>query len=302
MTRPVPAAFSSVSSDSIAAINLSRLLSRLDKKLGVASVLSEGKVNNATSSLERAKIAANLEYARQLLLQRETESKGIKSQSQRQKVLADLGQQKQAIRRFNEKLHIAAQAADEEETDETDDELEPPQDFAEEQPTSAAPMSLPTTLPSEDEQSSGTAQPPTSSTLRNRFAKTSSNLAADERAELFSTSRSEEEKLADTEKVLDMQRKQQDAISEDLLKMARMLKETSLQFGKDLEGEKIYLDQAQEGLDKNLRGMESTGSKMDKLRKNDSISYYWTIIYIASLIVLAFFTLFILFFAPKLRW
>jgi len=53
---------------------------------------------------------------------------------------------------------------------------------------------------------------------------------------------------------------------------------------------------------KNALGIETTGKKMENLRKNENIGYLWSILYPVIILGLAFLILFILFFAPKLRW
>ena len=151
--------------------------------------------------------------------------------------------------------------------------------------------------------------------MRNRFPTKSEEEA--KKAALFGKA-GQIDPDAGTEQVLDTQRQQQEDITSDLLNMAKMLKESSLDFSKNLEDEKGYLDMAKEGLDKNAMGMDATGRRLEDLRKNDSVSYMWSMIYLASIILLvsysfasrvswwltgqAFLTLFILFFAPKLRW
>jgi hypothetical protein len=120
--------------------------------------------------------------------------------------------------------------------------------------------------------------------------------------------------------VLDEQRLEQEGITEDLLQMAKLLKESSVTFGASLESEKAYLEAAREGLDRNNSGMQTAGINMDSLRKNDNVSFMWTMIYLAIIVALVsskhaleqevavltilqvFLTLLILFFAPKLRW
>jgi hypothetical protein len=86
--------------------------------------------------------------------------------------------------------------------------------------------------------------------------------------------------------ILDMQRSEQEVIEKDLLSMAKMLRESTMEFSRHLEDEKDILAKAKEGLDKNVAGMQSTGSKMDNLRKNETVSWYWGIIYMAIIVAL----------------
>ena len=82
--------------------------------------------------------------------------------------------------------------------------------------------------------------------------------------------------------------------------MSRLLKESSLQFGKHLEDEKPYLEQAAAGLDKNILGMQSTGSKLTRLSKDGTLGWYKTILNIAIIVTLGIIGLVILM-LPKLR-
>lgn len=154
----------------------------------------------------------------------------------------------------------------------------------------AAPTSMPATATG-----TTTLKPqPTSTTPELRNRKTT---AATQRDELFGASatttgakhRGKVEKASEaagTEVLLDMQRSEQENITEDLLQMAKLLKESSLSFGAHLETEKGYLDAAKEGLDRNAAGMTTAGSNMDSLRKNDNVSFIWSLIYMAMIVVL----------------
>lgn len=135
--------------------------------------------------------------------------------------------------------------------------------------------------------------------MRNRFPTKSED---EKKAALFGKAGQQTDESAGTEHLLDNQRQQQEDITSDLLSMAKMLKESSLDFSKHLEDEKGYLDLAKEGLDRNAMGMDATGRRLDLMRRNDSVSYMRGLIYLASIAGLAFLVLFVLFFAPKLRW
>ena len=82
--------------------------------------------------------------------------------------------------------------------------------------------------------------------------------------------------------------------------MSRLLKESSLQFGKHLEDEKPYLEQAAAGLDKNILGMQGAGGRLEKLRKDGTVGWYKTLINMAIIILLGIVGLIILM-LPKLR-
>lgn len=82
--------------------------------------------------------------------------------------------------------------------------------------------------------------------------------------------------------------------------MSRMLKESSLQFGKALEDEKPHLEQAALGLDKNILGMQGAGGRLEQMRKDGSVGWYRTLINMAIILFLGVVGLVILL-LPKLR-
>lgn len=282
----------------IATKNLTRLLSRLDSKLASQKA-------TPLSPVDRAKFAANLEYARQLLLSLESESVLIRNTSTRQSVLSGLGVQKQAIRRLNEQLLVmAAEGEEEEGGDSTDDDSNEREEEGEEVKELAAfPAEVNGGNPPQQSENIPTLTTTTTSTLRNRFQPTATPTNRHQRKQLFpppdSTAVATD---ADTEKHLSSQRAEQEHITADMLSLAQALKQSSLRFGSELENEKALLDMAQEGLDKNTLGIEGTGRKLEALRKDENVGFLWSILYPVIIVGLAFVVLFVLFFAPKLRW
>ncbi|KAA8912455.1 hypothetical protein FN846DRAFT_903591 [Sphaerosporella brunnea] len=283
----------------VAAKNLTRLLSRLDQKLASSSP--------TTTSVERARIAANLEYARRLLHTLEADI------TVRQKSSIELGTQKQTIRRLNERLQLQlAEAHDAEDDGDAKADEDNDDDYAslkksKRKPTDAAAAAT-VTIPTSTPTSAATAVAKPTFTLRKRTEKTAEEM----KSELFGGAATatgiskpngaKEHEVTSTEAMLDIQRAEQENITEDLLQMAKLLKESSVTFGASLESEKAYLDAAQEGLDRNNAEMQLAGNNMDSLRKNDNVSFLWTMIYMAIIVALVFLTLLVLFFAPKLRW
>lgn len=242
-------------------------------------------------------MAANLEYARRLVHDLESDhTLSVK----RPKIQTDLANYKATIRRLNETLHVAEQAApkgwieNDGEEDEEEDSGEETEDIGEvkqeipvqeehddyerlNRPKSQGLRSPPQPAPS---------TPAVASTLRRTTAGKKSE--AEKRQALFQKAGSIGAVAGEenAEAALDEQRKQQEDITEDLLKMARMLKESSMSFGKTLEDEKGYLDEASKGLDRNSQGMEVAGRRIEHLRKKESVSFYWIIIYLASIVAL----------------
>jgi hypothetical protein len=142
-------------------------------------------------------------------------------------------------------------------------------------PSTAAPISA---TPAPDP-----PPPEPSSALRNRQPKKPLH---QQRSELFGAATGSRPTDISTEKLLDTHREEQDDITTDLLSMAKMLKESSLEFGRSLEDESGYLDAAKEGLDRNTTGLHKAGEKMENLRKNENVSFIWSIIYMAIIVVL----------------
>ncbi|KAF8467336.1 hypothetical protein BDZ91DRAFT_723857 [Kalaharituber pfeilii] len=273
----------------VISVNLTRLLSRLDKKLPPIGTDRASTPREAVpNEVERKKIAANLEHARQLLLHLETEYATIKNSAQRKRVQEDLGQRKAKIRRLNERLHIAEQleAMHEEEEDEA-------LKFA------AETKAITTT-------GSNSSEP--TSNVRNRFTQPPEPTATSTATTLNGTAATATGKLSspkpanpqELEKQLAFHTREQEQITEELLQMSRMLKESSLQFGKHLEDEKPYLDMASQGLDKNVAGMEAMGGRMDRLRNDGKVGWYRSLINMAIIILLGIVGLVILM-LPKLR-
>ncbi|KAG0638928.1 hypothetical protein HOY80DRAFT_126851 [Tuber brumale] len=292
MALPIAATESTITTK-----NLTRLLSRLDSKLASRKAAP-------LSPVDRAKFAANLEYARQLLLSLESEPSLTRNASTRQSVLSGLGVQKQAIRRLNEQLLVMAAEGEEEGGGSTDDDS-----YGEEEEEVKEVSTFPAQVNGGErpQQPENIPMPATTttSTLRNRFQQpTTTPTNHHQRKQLFPPRPDPTAATTDTdaEKHLDHQRAEQEHITADMLSLARALKQSSLRFGSELENEKVLLDMAREGLDKNALGIEGTGRKLKALRQDESVGLLWSILYPVIIVGLAFMVLFVLFFAPKLRW
>jgi hypothetical protein len=73
--------------------------------------------------------------------------------------------------------------------------------------------------------------------------------------------------LAKTEAALSHERNEQESLTTNLLDMAKLLKQQSIQFGQTLEGDKGVVDRALAGLDKNTLNMDAASRKMGTLRR-----------------------------------
>ncbi|KAF8429219.1 hypothetical protein EV426DRAFT_214233 [Tirmania nivea] len=291
-------------------VNLERLLSRLDKKLplvsnteyshrGAGGGVGRPKIERGEipGVVERRKIAANLEYARQLLLHLETEYATVKSSVQRKQLQEEVGRGKTVIRKLNERLYgielLETMWEDEEEREAREREKSEKQGMLAAaaskgpEPVSTLRNRLGTNLePTATSTSASTSYPSSSSKPSATATSTSTTQSPNGPVEL--------------EKQLSLHQRQQDEITADLLAMSRTLKESSLKFGQQLEEEKPYLELAAQGLDKNVLGMQQMGGKMDKLRKDGTVGWYRTIINVVIIVGLGVVGLIILM-LPKLR-
>ncbi|KAF8457435.1 hypothetical protein BGX38DRAFT_1139358 [Terfezia claveryi] len=285
-------------------VNLERLLSRLDKKLppmasteyargeGGKPQIERGEVPGV---VERRKIAANLEYARQLLLHLETEYATVKSSAQRKQLQEEMGRRKAVIRKLNERLHgvelLETMWEDEEEEREArvreKEEVLVEAGSKDPEPTSTLRNRLGTNLEPTATSTSASTSYPSSFIKPTTSATTTSTIQPSSGP-------------VELEKQLSLHQRQQDEITADLLAMSRALKDSSLRFSQQLEEEKPYLELAAQGLDKNVLGMQQMGGRMDKLRKDGSVGWYRTIINVAIIVVLGLAGLIILM-LPKLR-
>ncbi|KAH7409168.1 hypothetical protein BKA64DRAFT_389096 [Cadophora sp. MPI-SDFR-AT-0126] len=312
------ARLSSANAPDLTAINLNRLLARLQQTLITPDSATESKLR---TSLEREKVGTNIEYARTLLVRLEQDAQTIKVQSRKHEVQADLVQKRETIQRLSERLDELKELGEfesrEDDSSEGEDilgedtpseETDSHADAADRTSTSSSPIestpppfvpqiqpqqvrSPPPTVKVEPE-----AEPP--STLRARTKE------AQARAELLTpTSNSTGISTATTEAMLTHNRTEQEQLTGSLLAMASALKESSRAFATSLEEEKSVLDSATTGLDKNEMGLEAAQRRMGYLRTMTEGKGWWgrmlMYAWIAGLMVLAILIVFVM---PKLRF
>ena len=80
---------------------------------------------------------------------------------------------------------------------------------------------------------------------------------------------------ATEEAVLDRHRAEQEALTEDMLRMARKLKENSIATGQQLEEDNKVLARVGQGLDTTNAGMESAGKRMSSLARMTEGKGWW---------------------------
>ncbi|KAG0645268.1 hypothetical protein D0Z07_8867 [Hyphodiscus hymeniophilus] len=296
------------------AINLKRMLSRLQNILTDSA--TESKLRS--SSYEREKASANIDYARTLLLRLEQDALQIKVQSKKHETQTDLLRKREALDRLSERLHDLDQLH--EEFDSEADSSEGEDLLGEDTPGDGD--------TSTDEQSQNDlTPPPTASSLAQSTQSLSSNeppnyepnreaqeepavsavesstlRARNPRAELFAPTTSSSSttgiSTATTEALLTHNRIEQESLTSSMLSMAQQLRASSNAFASSLEDEKSILDRAAEGLDKNELGMEAAQRRMGYLRSMTEGRGWWgrmlMYAYIAGLMVLACVIVFVL--------
>ncbi|KAI9693782.1 MAG: hypothetical protein M1822_003053 [Bathelium mastoideum] len=282
------------------AVTLTSLLSRLEQNL-----LPSEAENRYSSSYNRTKVGANLDYARTLLLRLEHDNAGLKIQSKRQQLQTDLQTKRNQIKRLNQRLHELNQicGAAEEEDDFDDDDKEEEEDNADSQ--DSTPSHAPATKPSP-----GIDQ--NNSILRSRNPQTSSSAPADTASTtaLFSSRRSKPTSpttttttVAQTETLLSHNRTEQESLTASLVTMASALKTSTASFAASLETDKEVVARAGKGLERSGDSMEAAGKRIGTLRRMSEGTGWWgrmlLYVWIAGLAVVA---VLIVFVGPKLRF
>lgn len=120
---------------------------------------------------------------------------------------------------------------------------------------------------------------------------------------LFGNRSKEVSEVATTEAILDHQRKEQEVVTEDLLRMASQLKLSSQRFGEALQEDTEVLGQAKDGLSKNELSLEAAARRMGAITRMTEGKGWWGRImlyaWIYGLMVVLVLVVFVL---PKLRF
>ena len=316
-------------------INLSRLLSRLEKVLSSSGGENDllrrsglerkrvGTVRCPPSQFIRAGLFAdvlspkqNLDYARTLLFRLEQESYDVKAQQKRQHLQADLAERKELISHLNEQLYRLNELDEEEGVEDEEGE-----DLLGEDGTEAMITKDETThyRSSQDRislsETSLDRRKPFKSTnedeLESTYAQSDQTLLFGERPvslgrqnDVGHTTSSEiNPALPQTEKLLSHNRTEQEELTASLLSMAQALKESSQAFSSSLESEKGILDRTSEGLEKNTTGMASAEKRMGSLRRmTEGRGWLGRMLMYAWIMGLMMVALIIVGFLPKLRF
>ncbi|TID27883.1 hypothetical protein E2P81_ATG00637 [Venturia nashicola] len=238
-------------------INLSRILTRLER-----TVLSPESNQDLKSSYERAKVGANIEYARSLLLRLEHDTPNIKTATRKQATQSDLQAKRDLIKRLQARLQeLNSLAADSESSSDEDEEETP--SYA---PASKASNSL-DTQPTDAQEAASHI----SSTLRSRNAQSAApNIepTATTTSSRYGNKPNAPQNVADREARLMADRAEQEDITANLAKLAQALKASAVNFHTTIEADKDTVKRAVLGLDKNVTGMADAGNRMGELTRN----------------------------------
>ncbi|KAI7162309.1 hypothetical protein KC349_g2099 [Hortaea werneckii] len=308
--------------DQNSTLTLNRLLTKLDLTL-----LQTTDPKLGSSQYERARISANLEHARTLLLTLEKQSATIRTQSQRQQVQTDLQQKRDLVKRLNGKLQELEQSAngDDSGIDSDSDDGEETQDLlkqyaparndayggidrGESQPPAPQPLST-----QQPPQSPPPPQPQPQPELRSRRPLQASDnrdaASTTAREHLFANRSSQAAQgdqarsdLASHEQQMSHNRHEQDTLTTSMLSLAQALKHSAQQMGVSIESERDIMKRAEGGLDKSAQGMEAAERRMGMLRRMSEGQGWWGRVKLYGFIFALWVGCFLLvFLGPKLR-
>ncbi|XWW93538.1 hypothetical protein V2A60_001471 [Cordyceps javanica] len=315
---------------------LAQILSRLRDSILHPTPQRERQLRR--SSIEREKLASNLEYVNERLskLERDAAATPFKSNDG-----PPLAQHRDVLELLLDRLQDLRQvAADEDDLDDdssddedllggfiptpsqsatstaedTDPQYTPPAFDTEPDSPSIQDEPVPRPSPSSPTAKAPievTVQTPTQTTQALRGRHGSENPAtatsySSARAALFANRRKpapSQMSTATAEAILDQQRAEQDALSESILKMAGALKASSHKFSSTLEADKEAVSRAGEGMSKTEQSMEAARGRMGTLRKMTEGKGWWgRMILYAWVYGLMLVLVLIVFVFPKLRF
>lgn len=123
------------------------------------------------------------------------------------------------------------------------------------------------------------------------------------RSLLFGDRSKEHSEVATSEAILDQQRKEQEIVTEDLLRMASQLKLSSQKFGEALQEDTEVLTRAGEGLSKNELSLEAAARRMGAITKmTEGKGMFGRLMLYAWIFGLMVVMVLLVFVLPKLRF
>ncbi|KAH8596922.1 hypothetical protein B0O99DRAFT_685404 [Bisporella sp. PMI_857] len=311
------------SGSGVAGTNLERMLERLNFLLVTPDAATEEQLR--TSKEARSKVAANIQYSRDLLLELEQDVTSIRIQSRKHDLQSSLVRQREQINMLAGRLRelnelgesgieiedesgeedlIGEDTPDEGTETETDDAHTPPgtASISEYESRSIGNLKEVEEEPSPSYKERDPVPSTELSTLRQRTTK-------QDRQDLFSTSAPSstttgiETTSKTAEQLMSHNRAEQELLTSSMLSMAAQLKQQSRAFAASLESEKDILDRAARGLDKNESGLATAQEKMGFLRGYTEGKGWWgrmlMYVWIFGLMVVAILVVFVM---PKLRF
>ncbi|KAI9372589.1 hypothetical protein BJX61DRAFT_533812 [Aspergillus egyptiacus] len=291
----------------LAALNLSRLLTRLEHNLLSANA---DLTFLRRSEYQRMRVSANIEYARTNLQLLERSLPQIKPVDRRHELQTTLARNRQTLKRLQNVLdeiqseaEIRASSAGTEWDDDTDegddldsedllgtpeggstaDEATPGDDISIEGPAKDIPTTTATMPPASTVEPSAISAPTATDTaaptLRNRHHNTSIPTSPDSTGTSTGSSLrkpSEPSKTAaETDGALATDRLEQENLTASLLDLATQLKTSSQAFQSSLEAEKSVLSRAAEGLDRTTGSLAAAERRMGMLRRMTEGKGWW---------------------------
>ncbi|MCJ1479264.1 hypothetical protein MMC13_007949 [Lambiella insularis] len=286
---------SAILSSQFDALNLSRALSRLERKL--LSPNADRRLGR--SSYERTKTAANIEYARDLLLHLEHSTSSIKVQSRKQASQNSLLQQRALIKRLNDRLYELSRQDDGAISSESssDEELlgedTMPSIFRNESEA----------LPSSSLDRRNASHTETPSSLRSRLRPLPPAASETTGRSLFSNAPSAESLNPSGPALLEADSSTQAQLTSSLVQMASALKQSSLALSASLTEDNLTLSSTAAALDQNTDGMAVASKRMGMLRSMSEGRWWWSRMLLYAMIAgMWFLALGIVLLMPKLRW
>ncbi|OAQ68078.1 synaptobrevin [Pochonia chlamydosporia 170] len=327
---PVQGSTAPASSD-VAVAELTQLLLRLQHNLLHPSPDRERRLR--TSEYERAKVEANLEYARAVLTKLEQDALHVKAPTRRMETQNLLNVNRERLETLLDRLEdLRHMAVDDDNSSEEEDLLghiiptpsesmdsrssdtRDDSQILETPPAPPTPEPIPTQEPVPPPASTIPTVTPTQTTqtLRSRPSvqptpspqASSSHTTA--RAALFANRQKPSEPettTATAEAIIENQKAEQDDLTNSILEIASALKESSKRFASTLEEDMVTLQKTDAGMSKAEQSMESASGRMGTLRKMTEgkgwwgrmILYAWVYGLMVGLILLVFVM-------PKLRF
>ncbi|KAH7092228.1 hypothetical protein FB567DRAFT_463258 [Paraphoma chrysanthemicola] len=285
-----------------ASINLNRLLSRLER-----IVLVDPSPQLRKSNYERARVSANIEHARTLLLNLEHNASTIPSKSKKAALQTDLQQKRELIKQLNQRIYDLNQLDDSISEGSVDSDDEDEDTFPSYAPRIQAEAGRDVSTSTEGNEALRNAAENLTSELRRRgkvdAAQGAQSASGNSLFPSKSTTTTCDPSLPQTEALLSHHRDEQESLTTSLLDMAKQLKQQSLLFGQTLESDKSIVDRAVSGLDQNQLNMDAASRRMGTLRKMTEGRGWFARMKLYALIfglwVIAFLIVFV---GPKIRF